>query len=387
MDVLSCSRFVLSLFGFEFERETDIHSLENSSSLTTIRKILLRCVATTNVLVLLAGTALSPYLAYQAKKVDMKLLMAMFTFFFGTSVCVIIVTVKNLPLASHGLSKVLRELPQKDLNYLRKYDVITMTLRMAVVIVSAMGMMSYFLLVPTNDRQLFYNEAYNQNMIFMIVHFVGLSIGLHVIMTLSQFYIIVLTVGKRYALYARNIVHQIHERHVSSLKNNTTKGHVLLQVKSSLDNYYSFVRHINDCMGYIPLAMFTYLFGSFVYAMTAISQNNDLSLGFILVVFGSTIANQLHSIKQAIFAATKATNTIEEVVTLASALSTEPIAKHTPFDVTECRRSLTVFLEQQSIVPYTAQSTFTLEPSILLSFGNAVVPFTVMIITTISSMK
>ena len=133
-------------------------------------------------------------------------------------------------------------------------------------------------------------------------------------------------------------------------------------------------------------AMFAFLFANFVYSMTAITQENNLSLGFILVVFGLTIVNQLQSIGQAISAATKATKTIEEAVTLASTLCTEPIAEHTPFDVTECRRSLTVFLEQQSIVAYTAQSTFTLEPSVFLSFANAVVPFTVMIITTISSM-
>lgn len=387
MDVLCGSRFALSMLGFESEAEPDVPTLDTKkqSPLTTLKKLLSKVLVSVYTLVMLVSCLISPYLAYLSKKVDMKLFLSIFTFWFGFTIAVIIMTVKNLPLAFSALSAVTVELPQKDRNHLRRNDIISMTLRLAIVACQGGGAMAYLFFNPTQDRELFFNGAYNQSMMAMVIHFCGFSTSLLVITVLSHYFIAVITVGKLYAIHVRNIVSQIHDRHVHGMKTNTMKSCLLLNVKRSLEKYYSFVRHINDWLGYIPLAMFAFLFGNFVYSMTAISLNNNLSFGFIFVVFGSTIASQLHTIKQVICAATDATSIIGEAVNIASSLTTEPCAENTPFDIIERRRSLTVFLEQQSIVPFTAQSTFTLEPSVLLSFANAVVPFTVMIITTISS--
>ena len=387
MDVLCGSQFALSILGFEFEAEPDVATLDTKKPLTRLKKLLSKVLVSVYALVMLVSCLISPYLAYLSKKADMKLLLSIFTLWFGLTVVVIMMTVKNLPLAVETLSDVIVELPQKDRNHLRRNDIISITLRLAIVVCQEVGAMAYLLLNPTEERNIFYNGAYNQSMMAMSLHLCGFFTCLLVMTVLSQYFIAVITIGKLYAIHVRNIVSQIHERHVCSMKSKTMKSRLLLGVKRNLEKYYSFVRHINDWLGYIPLAMFAFLFCNFVYSMTAVSLNNNLSFGFTFLVFGLTIAYQLYTVNQAIYVATDATKVIGEAVNVASSLTTEPCREDTPFDVIESRRSLTVFLEQQTIVPFTAQSIFTLEPKVLLSFANAVVPFTVMIITTVSSMR
>ena len=74
---------------------------------------------------------------------------------------------------------------------------------------------------------------------------------------------------------------------------------------------------------------------------------------------------------------------VKECVSIACRVSLKHIRRDVPFFVKESRQSLRQFLSQeQSPVSLTAGSMFKLDISLVLTFMNTIIPFTVMFVTT-----
>ena len=387
MEVLSSSRVALTLLGFKITaHQNQAASLEKQKLwlriLTKIHKHIPNVIQWTIGLLILSATICSVYFVYRVKQPDLKFLHFVFSVFMGCNFCLLLWTRKNLKIASEVLSRVVKELSQPSVDYLRRSDRIGLTIRLILHFIPGFGSTVY-LFTSSTVGSLFFDEVYNGSMCVTILHFCGISLSFTLLVVMSQFYIGVLMVGKVCAEQTKTMFRDVYQRqgHLSMKKT------VLLDVKSRLEQYYSFVNDINQTLGVIPLAMFACLFATFSDFFTGASLNSRINLGFIIIVFGATIVNQVLSIIQAVTTAEKANKAIEEAVKFANSMSTEPIEANTPMEVVESRRSLTVFLQQQTIVPFTAQSMFVLKPFLLLSFCNAVIPFTVMITTTIAQFK
>lgn len=213
----------------------------------------------------------------------------------------------------------------------------------------------------------------------------SMGLGFTHLLYLSNTYLITVTTGRLYADHSRkkmiSIVKSMENMNAPSVLSHEIPFSV---IQRQIEKYFEFVRNVNENLSVIPFALFAVTFVNFISGIAYVSLNAEVKIGFTIISFMSAILNPIIVILQIMSETTEAKIIMENVIVSAMKLSCNPLSRMVSFEILEARRSLTVFLQQQSVVPFAALSLFSLGPSVYLSFCNAIVPFTVMIITTIA---
>ena len=163
-------------------------------------------------------------------------------------------------------------------------------------------------------------------------------------------------------------------------------------IKSSIQFHSEFIEFVNDSLGLIP---FTYMAGSFgfwVGGFSFIMANQGIAFSpfFILVEVGMPwMAFAYCGINFSEICGT-AVHYIEKVKDEATGIVSEISSTKENKAMTELRekkRALTAFLLRQKPTVITAWNMFEINKSLVLTFCNAVIPFTVMVATTMGQFK
>ena len=393
MEVLSWNRTILSLVGFNVScrlqkvRDTLLPS-EDSSKWSLTFKWLKRCYHSSLLALVFSGCFLTAYLTFKAEQLVVKIILFAMSFMCASvSGMVILVHIGlNRGSLSKALSKVISSLNEKEIEYIRCHDktgVIIRLLMMGLPILIS-GTMHFIFPDQGFSRimEIFYTNDFQKILAFMAFQVMAMFQT-----WTGHFYWTVETIAKTYAQHSKKVILEVWKRRFASGNKSQVTSEDLQLVQQTLDRYYRFVREINRSLGAIPLFHFAALFVVFVMSVSMITLFSNINMTFAFMILGASVANQVIGIVQIVCTASKATNIIDEAVFMADQLTTIPLPQDVCFNLWESRRSLTVFLQRQTSVVFSAQSTFVLEPSVVLSFVNAVVPFTVMFITTIAQMN
>ena len=393
MEVLRWNRMMLSLVGFNTPcqsqkiRDTLLPS-QNSFKWSLTFKWLKRCYHYSLLLVALSGFFMVGYLAFTTKQLVVKIFLLAMSFMCASVSAMVIwvdIGLKTRSL-SKALSDVIYSLSEKDIQYIRCYDKTRVIIRLLIMGIPLLVSGIMQLTVPDQGfsriMEIFFSSNFQ-----VIVFFMGHQVVAMFLIWTEHFYWTVETIAKIYAQHANKVILKVWKRRFASGNKAQVTAEDLQLVQQTLDKYYRLVREVNQSLGAIPLSGFITLFVIFVISVSMVTLFSNISLTYTLITLGGNIGNQVIGVFQIVYTASKTTNIIDEAVFMADQLTTIPLPQDVSFNLLECRRSLTVFLQRQTSVAFSAQSTFVLESSVVLSFVNAIVPFTVMFITTIAQMN
>ena len=384
---------MLSLLGFNISsRSQKVRDVfppsEDSFKFFLTFKWLKTCYHYFLLLLVLSEFLLTGYLTFTAKQLVIKILLVTISFLFASVSGMIIWLEMRLKTRSLSiaLSNIIYCLNEKDIEYIRCHDktgVITRLLMMGLPILIS-GIMHFMFPDQGFSRimEIFFSNDFQKILAFMAFQVLAMFLT-----WTGHFYWTVVTIAKTYAQHSNKIILEVWKRRFAFGNKSEVTPEDLQLVQQTLDEYYRFVREINWSLGAVPLFHFAALFVDFVMSVSMITLFNNINMTFALMILGASVGNQVIGLFQIVYTASKTTNIIEDAVFMADQLTTIPLPQDVSFSLLECRRSLTVFLQRQTSVVFSAQSTFVLEPSVVLSFVNAVVPFTVMFITTIAQMN
>ena len=392
MEVLRWNRMMLSLVGFNTPCRSqkvrdELLPSQDSFKWSFVFKWLKRFYHYSLLTLVFFGSFLTGYLTFTSKQLVVKILLIAMSFLFASISGMVIwldMRLKTRSL-SKALSKVIYSLNEKDIQYIRYHDktgVITRLLMIGLpILVSGM----YFKF--TNKRLFRVIDVFFSNNFEQILAFAVVQVTVMFYTSTGHFYWTVVRIAKTYAQHSNKVIREVWKRRFACGNTSKVTPEDLQLVQQTLDKYYRFVREVNRSLGVIPLSHFATLFVDFVIVVSLVTLFSNISMAFGVIALASIVANQVIGIAQTVCMAVEVTNVIENAVFMADQLTTIPLPEDVSFSLLECRRSLTVFLQRQTSVVFSAQSTFNLEPAVVLSFINAVVPFTIMFITTIAQMN
>ena len=393
MEVLRWNRMMLSLVGFNIpcrsQKVTDpLLPSQDSFNWSLTLKLLKKYYHYSLLALVLSACFLTGYLTFTSKQLVVKILLFAMSFMFASVSGMVIwldIRLKTRSL-SKALSNIIYSLNEKEIEYIRCHDKTGVITRLLMVgLPSLISEMIHYIFSDQGLPQVL--EIFFSNDFQMVLSYVAFEIIAMFMASIGHFYWTVETIAKTYAQHSNKVIREVWKRRFAFGNKSEVTPEDLQLVQQTLDKYYRFVREINQSLGAIPLSGFTILFLDFVMSVSVITLFSNMTMTFAVVALGANIANQVIGILQMVYTASKATNIIDEAVFMADQLTTIPLAQDVSFSLLECRRSLTVFLQRQTSVVFYAHSTFVLEPSVVLGFVNAIVPFTVMFITTIAQMS
>lgn len=393
MDVLKYNRVMLSMCGFAFECSS--MKCSKISSKTLWPRVLRQTKKAYHYLIVIFmfGGLMIPFglIFVQSDFNKRIMLMAMFLYFLSTSGLTIRLNDK-IGAAVKAISKLICHLDATEISSLRRNDRKGFLIRHTITTIPGLfGSVYYFMSLETKN---FFASIY-LNGFQRDVHFFAFVTSYWILTWTGHFYWSVQNIAKTYAQHSKKVILEIlkenyrssriyRSRTSSQIKNQETEDFETIMI--SLERYFQFVRTVNRSLGMIPLAMFACLFANIIITISFLTLFSEIRF-YSLFVLGVCVANQLLQVVQVILASAETTDIIEDAVVLSEKMVTAPLPATASFVLMESKRCLRDYLEVirlQSLIPFSALSTFTLEPSIILSFVNSVVPYTVMFITTIA---
>ena len=335
------------------------------------------------VILVVGGVFTSAYAALTVPGSNVKLVLGGVAAYFAVLVLEVIWIQRHTLRMTRLISGVIDLLDEKEVQFLRRHDRKGFFCRLLAMTIPSMIAILLLLCLKTRKElfELFFKTPTEQ-----VLHALAYSLFWEYNMWTGHFYWTTVTVAKVYARHSKDKIRLMTKNINCEYKIPTAR--VFEEIQKSLDEYFRFVREINRLVGSIPLALFAILFMDIVIGLSFLVMQDLTSIPTGYVILGLTIGNQFWSIFQIVCVTTRSNNLIEEAVVMADKFACKKLSDMTNTHLAnlalmESRRSLTVFLQKQTIVRFTAQSTFVLEPSVVLSFLNSVIPFTVMFITSI----
>jgi hypothetical protein len=323
-----------------------------------------------------AGGLLSFAPAISNKRSDVKFI----AFGMGAYSVVIVVEVfwiqKNTFRMTRLISQVIDQLPEKEISLLRRCDFRGFWWRMLGCLIP-MFISTVFMFNDDSG----YLDVLFMSIAEKVLSILSYALFFFYVIWTGHFYWTTLTVATAYAADCKNQIEKICKRTLT--REEIPSERTFDEIMKKLDKYFSFVKEINRLVGAIPLAMFTVLFFNILIGVSFVTMQDSSSFIIVYTPLLCTIGNQLYCICQAVCAACKATDLIENAKFIAYRFACKKLPNTSNAALMESRRSLTVLLQGPCAVRFTAQNVFDLTPSTILGFMNAVIPFTVMFITTI----
>lgn len=270
------------------------------------------------------------------------------------------------------LSTVLVQLNPRGRSYLKKQDKTRAVILIPACILQFIVSVSY-VVIKHEEVEYLEKALFFDSMELLMVFGVTTTLCLSMMMAVCTLHLTILTVAQT---YADNICDRMLKLLSSECIDQTQ---AFVQTKHLISSYTAFVKNINENFGMIPLTVFAILFANIVLAISFVSLESSVSFACVVTTFGGIVAMEVTAIIQIIAKSSNNKILIEKSFDAAQELSSQRLVKRSLI-VIEPRKSLITFLSQRRIPRMTAMSMF----DIVLSFLNAVIPFTIMFVTTIS---
>ena len=166
----------------------------------------------------------------------------------------------------------------------------------------------------------------------------------------------------------------------------------LHSIKRNIRFHSEFLAFVNELMGLIPFMYLAVSFATWVGGFSFLMANHgvDFTILFILAEVGLPIITATWIAMMVSNVCGKMVQCLEKVkdeaTEIASGVESIKENKSLP-DLRERKRALTAFLCRQPPTVITAWNMFDMNKSLILGFCNAVIPFTVMVATTMGQLK
>lgn len=207
-----------------------------------------------------------------------------------------------------------------------------------------------------------------------------------VILAAAQYYIAIQYVGFLYAEHCSLYFTRIN----SSSSKKFIHPTIINEMRHKIEFYNTFQLCINENIGFIPFAMLSLVWVVVTLGISSIAMKESifqLAFGFITVGFAIVcISCQIYWIT---ITAGKSTRSMERsraiaarIVTFTNIASNITQMNDCSFKLSPEAVSLAHYLAIDPLVKAEAWSMIEISPFLLLAFCNAVIPFTIMIITT-----
>ena len=326
--------------------------------------------------ILVAGILLCAYIILSSYKMETQFSVLFKAAYFISTLILYCVVSRVINEFSDNLDPVMMKLDDDDLQRIKSHDKRSLIWR--AVVIGAPGFVMVSLIPMMIDHMVKTFNDFSGSFLELLFQFIFFTVAVTSALCIYHFYSIVCQVS---CVFAERTKTRIGEASLIVRPDQTT----FCSIQQQLQDLYIFIRRVNELLGVIPLIMFARLFTHLVLGLAFIASKAKMGFGILMIGVGGEIVSLTLVMIDVLRDVGKMTHVVSEAASIAGMISQMKIPKPAPENVKESRRSLTVFLDQESNnVSFTAMSYFTLEPSVILSFMNAVVPFSVMVITTIN---
>ena len=142
---------------------------------------------------------------------------------------------------------------------------------------------------------------------------------------------------------------------------------------------------INETLGFIPFALMIYIWLLFVIGMSfVLSRKDDFTIFFSGVVFSSSLGLLILSLMETLYYVNKSDSSMKEARRVAATRVTNRMAS-AKYHFSEMNRyfALLCYLKHNPVVKMNAFCVVDLEPQVLLSIGNSLITFIILLLTTL----
>ena len=156
---------------------------------------------------------------------------------------------------------------------------------------------------------------------------------------------------------------------------------VFAQIQLELEETSKLINKINEALGVIPLNLFTLLFLEILLGISMGCMKDEINGGQFFGALGPTMLCHVIVVLFVVIKASTTLSVMKETSIFVRQITLKKLPQDTVFSVLEERRSLIEYLNHLNSDSLTAGPFFKLQPSVLLTFLNVTVAFTVMLIT------
>lgn len=278
------------------------------------------------------------------------------------------------------LNKLVGRMNQKTVWMIRKFDLFHGTAKLMFAITNSILTQIYLAANGIGQEVTatmlgIHTEAAADRTLAMIPMTV-MGVAFYVFVFMLQFYASVLFIA---ALYAE----QVRVKFTRSM-NSLFPDYGMM--RKYLQNYNNLMRVVNHELGILPMALLAMEFVMFAHAISFMVSNRDklvMSPYFAMLTFGCMNFLYLWCFFHVVSLNCECRKKISVAWAIAEECAADPFAVVLSHESERMRKSLKFFLLTEKIVHLKAADSIVIEKSLVLSFFNQLIPFTVMLFTSI----
>lgn len=296
------------------------------------------------------------------------------------------VTSNQMPKMNHRFRAIVACL--RDVGMLRRFDAVCCCIRSAILLLNASSIIVYFALYGVEDNlvKLALCRPYDGSLAMRIL--TAGHVFMYLIMHSAFFGLLQMYLSLQFCslVYARETCHLF--RLFKRL--DYTTPHVYNTMKQRMELYNSFKSALNRRLGFLPFALMANLFCIFcITPVFMFFKRTTVDRTFLMLLLGCMnviLFNLLHLIVHVVSSSHENMLSARELA-IQIVTTLLPLDRRNYHKLKECRQSLRVYLQCECITPSTAWNCFIVDRCMVLSFFNALIPFTVMLLTTLKELE
>ena len=365
MDLLPWTNLILSHIGLNEIRE------DKRKFRTNVRKIINSVIY----LALVAGLVHSIVLLCQRNKLE-QLLFIIFniSFFSMTLVCYYYTCIRINSFYTQ-LRMSFGRLPGRIQQRIRKREKWALLVQVLYLIIPDL-VSQMFLDENITDQELhilFINRSFIETTSFMLFYVLGTFVTIWTIFL----YVVSLDAAGLCAKFTKTEVQTIfHRKRINGFT----------QIQLELEETSRLINKINEALGIIPLNLFMQLFLEILLGISLGSIKDEINGAHFLGTLVPVLLCNSIIVVIVVAKASKTISVIKKVSIFVRQITLMKLPEDCVISVLEARRSLIEYLNHVNSDSLTAGPFFKLEPSVLLSFCNITVAFTIMLTTSLRDM-
>lgn len=300
--------------------------------------------------------------------------------FFGTFLLVYHFTDKNIQLIWKRLTHVMEEMSPEESKEVKKQDKLILVERLLITFIPGICAQVYLTWEGKVGKFFLTDFEFHVNAFSWVLCTLVFALT-------SSLYLMTLKFCRTYALHCLKAMSSDRNTGRRTMFPARLEGsYRYKEMKWKLENYSLLVSNVNDSLGFIPGSIFIHLFTDLVMGVAFVSANKTMSNILLILTFAPWVANHLIVTLQIVHEVTQIKATMNEAVRKSHEAAEAHLPENASHDLLESRRTLSLFLQRSFLRPDFTALSFELNPSVLLIFLNAVVPFTIMIITAVNQL-
>lgn len=373
IDIFVCSRYPLLSYGIIFN-DSGVPKWQSK------RLVYLFCQIYHSLIkvVFLISVLITSYLFIKTSTLEIRAILLVEIIYFLGITCMFFTQSKSLGKMTSVVTHVRSQLSIKKLQKLRKSDIIAITMKLGLMTLSGLLLMAELFLVGQQMKKLIFEVYYSFGLAFL--HTFSCCTTFTYLDCAAHLYYRIIRVAREYSEDRREKIQLIRTEEYSH-------PHSLDFIRKSIIECNQVIKSINTHLGVVPFFMLSLIFVSIIFGTTFVVAYRNSNTTYTVITYFALIGNQIYAMYNIVRESSRLSDVMTLMIEEAQHATIATDLDDRSIELRRSRRNLTIFLHDNRSPSLTAAGGFSLSVSLVFSFFNAVVPFTIMGITSVTEIR